>query len=46
MHENGKWSVKIRVVTIKFKNHFKQLPVPFRIYADLNVMLKDEETVI
>ena len=31
---NGKQSVKLKSVTIKFKNYFKQLPVPVKIYAD------------
>ena len=26
-------TVKLRSVSIKFKNHFKQLAVPFKIYA-------------
>ena len=31
---NGKLSVKLKSETIKFKNYFKQLPVPFKVYAD------------
>ena len=31
---NGKQTVKLRNGSIKFKNHFKQLAVPFTIYAD------------
>ena len=31
------WSIKRR---IKFKNHFKQLAVPFKIYADFEPVLK------
>ena len=31
---NGKQTVKLRTGSIKFKNHFKQLAVPFKIYAD------------
>ena len=31
---NGKQSVKLEEGTIEFENHFKQIPVPFKIYAD------------
>ena len=31
---NGKQSVKLEERIIKFENYFKQLPVPFKIYAD------------
>ena len=31
---NGKQTVKLRSGSIKFKNHFKQVAVPFKIYAD------------
>ena len=31
---NGKQSVKLKSGSISFKNYFKQLPVPFKIYAD------------
>ena len=31
---NGKQTVKFRSSSIKFKNHFKQMAVPFKIYAD------------
>ena len=37
---NGKQSVKLRRVLIKFKNYFKQLNVAFKIYADLKSFLK------
>ena len=37
---NGKQSVKLKSSTIKFKNYFKQLPVPFKIYADFECILK------
>ena len=30
---NGKQSVKLKEGIIKFKNYFKQIPVPFKIYA-------------
>ena len=31
---NGKQSVKLKSGSISFKNYFKQLPVPFKIYAN------------
>ena len=31
---NGKQNVKLRKGSISFKNYSKQLPVPFKIYAD------------
>ena len=34
---NGKQNVKLKSGSISFKNYFKQLPVPFTIYPDLNV---------
>ena len=37
---NGKQSVKLRSCLIKFKNHFKQLAAPFKIYADFESVLK------
>ena len=37
---NGRQSAKLRRVSIKFKNHFKQLDVPFNIYADFESVLK------
>ena len=37
---NGKQSVKLKSGSIKFKNHFKQLAVPFKIYADFKSILK------
>ena len=38
---NGVQSVKEGI--IKFENYFKQLPVPFKIYADFECNLKDIE---
>ena len=38
---NGKQSVNLEKGTIEFKNHFKQLPVPFKIYADCECNLRD-----
>ena len=37
---NGKQTVKLRSGSIKFKNHFKQLAVPFKIYADFECNMK------
>ena len=31
---NGKLTVKLKRISIKFKNYFKQLAVSFKIYAD------------
>ena len=36
---NGKPSVKLKSGSISFKNYFKQLPVPFKIYADSECLL-------
>ena len=37
---NGKQSIKLKSGSIKFKNHFKQLAVLFKIYADFESLLK------
>ena len=37
---NCKQSVKLRSGSIKFKNHIKQLSVPFKIYAAFESVLK------
>ena len=37
---NGKQSVKLKSGSISFKNYFKQLPVPFKVYADFECLLK------
>ena len=37
---NGKQSVKLKSGLTEFKNHFKQLAVPFKIYADFESVLK------
>ena len=37
---NGKQNLKLRSGSIKFKSHFKQLVVPFKIYADFELILK------
>ena len=39
MSINGKQSVKLEGI-IKFENYFKQIPVPFKIYADFECNLK------
>ena len=38
---NGKQRVKLNSGSVSFKNYFKQLPVPFKIYADLELILKE-----
>ena len=38
---NGKQSVKLEKVTIEFENYFKQIPVPFKIYADIDCNLEE-----
>ena len=37
---NGKQTLKLRIGSIKFKNCFKQLAVPFKIYADSKCNVK------
>ena len=37
---NGEQNVKLKSGSIKFKNHFKQLAVPFKIYADFECLMK------
>ena len=37
---NGAQSVRLEKGTVKFKNYFKQIPVPFKIYADFECNLK------
>ena len=41
---NGKQSVKLEKGIIKFENYFKQIPVPFKIYADFECNLKTVES--
>ena len=36
---NGKQSVKLKSCSISFKNYFKQIPVPFKRYADFECLL-------
>ena len=40
---NGKQSVKLEEGIIKFENYFKQIPVPFKIYADFECNLRGVE---
>ena len=40
---NGKQSVKLEEGIIKFKNYFKQMPVPFKIYADFECNFKNNK---
>ena len=40
---NGVQSVDLEEETIQFKNYFKQLLVPFKIYADFDCNLRDVE---
>ena len=37
---NGKQNVKLRKGSISFKNYYKRLPVPFKIYADFECILR------
>ena len=38
---NGKQAVKLGEGIIKFENYLKQIPVPFKIYADFECNLKN-----
>ena len=40
---NGVQSVKVEEGTIEFENYFKQIPVPFKIYADFECNLQSTE---
>ena len=40
---NGQQSINLEKGTIEFKNYFKQLRVPFKIYADFECNLKNVE---
>ena len=40
---NGAQSVRLEKGTIEFKSYFKQIPVPFKIYADFECNLKSVE---
>ena len=41
---NGKQSVQLEEGTIEFQNYFKQIPVPFKIYADFECNLKNVDS--
>ena len=41
---NGKQSVKLEKGIIEFENYFKQIPVPFKIYADFKCYLEGFES--
>ena len=41
---NGAQSLRLEKGTIEFKNYFKQIPVPFKIYADFEINLKNVES--
>ena len=40
---NGKQSVKLKRGSVSFENYFKQLPVPFKIYADFECFEKSQK---
>ena len=44
MSINGAQSVRLEKGTIEFKNYFKQIPVPFKIYAGFECNLKSVES--
>ena len=41
---NGAQSVRLGKGSTEFKNYFKQIPVPFKIYADFECNLKSVES--
>ena len=41
---NGAQSVKLEKATIEFKDYFKQIPVPFKNYADFECNLESVES--
>ena len=41
---NGKQSVKLEKGIIEFENYFKQIPLPFKIYADSECNLRGVES--
>ena len=41
---NGKQSIKLEKGTIEFKHYSKQIPVPFKIYADFQCNLRGDES--
>ena len=44
MSINDAQSVRLEKGTIKFKNYFKQIPVPFQICADFEYYLESAES--
>ena len=43
MSINGKQSLKLEKWIIEFENYFKQIPIPFKIYADFECNLRGVE---
>ena len=41
---NGAQSIRLEEEIIEFKNYFKQIPVPFKIYADFECNLDSVES--
>ena len=41
---NGKQSAKLEKGAIEFENYLKQIPVPFKIYADFECNLEGVES--
>ena len=41
---NGTQSIRLEKGTIELKNYFKQIPVPFKFYADSKYILKNVES--
>ena len=44
MSINGALSVRLEKGTIEFKNYFKQIPIPYKIYGDCECNLKSVES--
>ena len=44
--KNGKQSIRLKSGSITFKNYSRQVPVPFKIYADFECILKKVESDI
>ena len=44
MNDNGGQSIRFEKETIEFKHYFKQIPVPFKVYADLECNLESVES--
>ena len=43
---NGKQNAKLKSGAISFKNYFKQIPVPFKIYADFEFYFKKLKVIL